>query len=86
MIRPVGSRILIKPETIQSSLLHVESKQPVFQGEVKAIGRDVERVQPHDIVYFGRLAGHKVRNDGVDYVMILEKEVLGYERTGLILE
>ncbi len=82
-IRPLGENVLIlsqKPETKTTSGLYLPdtaaSEKPQ-QGKVIAIGEsDKIKVKVGDQVIYTRYGGNEVKVDGVEYVIVTQKDLL----------
>lgn len=89
-IRPLGSRVVIKPDTREEKtasgiFLPEASAEKPDQGVVVAVGpgrmldsgqRAVIDLHVGDKVLFSRYAGSTFKRDGVEYLVIPEQDVL----------
>ena len=78
MIRPSGRRVLIKiPEiTGKIGLIHIpeSARRRPQEGEVLAVGTDVQDLRVGDRVLFSRFSGIEFEGHGI---VIWEKDVIG---------
>ena len=83
MIRPIGPRLLVKPDVItnttKSGIITSTSKEENLSnmGEVLSIGKDVECVEAGERVMYGQYAGSSVEIDGAKYIMIHIDDIMG---------
>ena len=93
MIRPTGSRVVVKKPTRQertdSGIIlpdTVEEGQQTAQGEVVAVGPGrisnsgdtvPMNVSEGDIVIFGQYGGNEIKLDGEEYLILCEKDIFG---------
>ena len=89
-IKPLGDRLLIKPierEEMTSSglVLPDTAKEKPMEGEAVAAGPGARNdkgeraeldVKVGDTVLFAKYAGTEFKSDGVDYLIIAERDVL----------
>ena len=90
-IRPLHDRIIIRrldegEQQVGGIIIPDTAKEKPQQGTVIAAGagkmrddgtRQVPDVQAGDRILFGKYAGHEVRLDGEDYLIVKEEDVLG---------
>ncbi len=90
-IKPLADRLVVQPleaETVSKSGIVIPdtAKEKPQEGKVVAVGpgridKDGQRiemeVQKGDRVLFGKYAGDEFKQDGVEYKIIREDEVLG---------
>ncbi|MDA3901549.1 MAG: co-chaperone GroES [Spirochaetes bacterium] len=88
-IRPLGDRVLIEvvEEDVQKQgVLYIpdSAKEKPQQGKVIAVGKgkyengtlvEVE-VKEGDIVLYGKYAGTEIKNDGKEYLIVRESDIL----------
>lgn len=75
--RPLADRVIVKPDEQkkpEGDLYLPEEKLPV--GEAVAIGRKVEEVKVGDKVMYGKFSGIEVTLDGIEYLVMHEKEII----------
>jgi chaperonin GroES len=75
-IRPIGERLLVKREEIETKssggiILTEASQERPNQGEVKALGK-VEDIEIGDTVVFGRYSGNDTLDVDGEELLILE--------------
>ncbi len=84
MIRPIGERVVIRPEqkeatTVSGIVLPDSAQEKPIQGEVVAVGpgrvndkgeRIPLDVKVGDSVIFAKFVGTTVKQDGVDYLIV----------------
>ena len=81
-LRPLADRVLIEPikaETKTASGIFIpdNAQEKPSQGRVIAIGTDKElSVKPNDVVIYGKFSGTAINHEGVDYLIMPEKEIL----------
>jgi chaperonin GroES len=80
MIKPIGDKLIV--ETIEegsSSVILLNPEKPQ-KGKVIARGSKVHSdVQIGTHVYFARYAGVEVKENGVTYLILEEKDIVTYE-------
>ena len=81
--RPLGKRILVRraPQVEQTAggiiIPDLYQDRPT-EGEILAVGDEVEKVKIGDIVLFAKFAGSTIENqDEGDLIVIVEDNVLG---------
>ena len=52
------------------------AKEKSNKGEVVAVGKDVEEIKVGDIIYYPAYGASNITEDGTDYVVLREKEVV----------
>lgn len=80
--KPLFDRVLVQrePEMAVTSggiIIPDTSKERPMQGEVVSIGFDVKNVMPGDRVLARKFAGYDIKLDGIDYLIIVESDILG---------
>lgn len=90
MIKPLGDRVVIRvleqeEKTASGIFLPDTAKEKPSQGEVIAVGtgklqdngtRTPLEVSVGDKIIFSKYAGTEVKYDGVDYLIISERDIL----------
>jgi co-chaperonin GroES (HSP10) len=78
--KPTYNRVIItlveKPRT-KGGLILADTKTPWSYARVEAIGPDVTRTKPGDIIAFYMCDGNQLEVDDVQYVHIREDHVVG---------
>ena len=90
MFNPTGNKIVVKPETIKkeevtdSGLIISREKKDthltVMSGYVESVGMDVREVHVGYEVFYELHASHVIEVKGIEYVVIQESSILGYEK------
>ncbi len=79
-MQPINGQVFIKPldkaDRIGSILLP-EVTDMTIRGEVVGVASDVEDLVVGDTVAVRNWIGEKVKLEGVDYLLVEEKEILG---------
>ncbi len=79
-MQPINGQVFIKPldkaDRIGSILLP-EVADMTIRGEVVGVASDVEDLVVGDTVAVRNWIGEKVKLEGVDYLLVEEKEILG---------
>ncbi len=84
-IKPLADRVLIEPkeaEAVTSGGLIIPdtNKEKPLEGTVVAVGagtKDIEmEVAVGDTVLFGKYAGTEISNDGKDYLIMRQSDIL----------
>ena len=96
-IRPLHDRIIVKRLDEQESksagglIIPDSAKEKPQKGEVVAVGKGKREegkliapdVQVGDLILFGKYSGSDIKEDGVEYLIMREDEILGViEGTG----
>lgn len=91
-VRPLADRVVVKPtereEKTQSGLYlpDTANKEKPQEGNVVAVGdgrlddngkRITMTVKTGDRILFAKYAGTEIKLDGVDYLILAEKDILG---------
>lgn len=82
MLKPLNKNIVLKKEEVENKtasgiILTTETKSLPTVGEVMAVGSQCENdLKEKDRVVFKEYSGTKVKLDGVEYIVIDEKDVL----------
>ena len=90
MIKPLGDRVVIRvleqeEKTASGIVLPDTAKEKPSQGEVSAVGtgklqdngtRTPLEVSVGDKIIFSKYAGTEVKYDGVDYLIVSERDIL----------
>ncbi len=88
-IKPLGDRVLIKPlesqeEKIGSLYIPDSAKEKPQEGIVEAVGpgkteggkQVAPEVKPGDRVLYGKYAGTEIKQDGQEYLIVRESDIL----------
>jgi len=75
MLQPVGKRILVKPVEVKHGTLIVSGQKPI-QFHVIAIGDEVTKVQPGNIIYMDKHYGAEIEHEKEKYLVIDESSIL----------
>lgn len=79
---PLFSRIIVKRKEVkQVGLILIPGNSREMQateGEVLAVGTEVDIVKVGDIVFFGRYSGAEIERNGEKYVLMNEEDVLSF--------
>ena len=75
MLKPLGKRVLIKPIEMKAGVLFVSGAKPV-QYEVVAIGDDVTKVKPTDVIYLEKHYGAEIEHDKQKFLVVEEASIL----------
>ena len=75
MLTPVGKRILVKPVEVKHGTLIVSGQKPI-QFHVIAIGDEVTKVQPGNIIYMDKHYGAELEHEKEKYLVIDESSIL----------
>ena len=80
--KPLFDRVLIEREpemaiTPGGIIIPDTSKERPMQGTVVMTGFDVTNVNPGDKVLARKFAGYDIKLNDVDYLIIVEKDILG---------
>ena len=90
MVKPLGSRVLLKPSTEEEKsaggiFLPDSAQKRPHEGKVIALGpgkildngeRAPMRVKEGDVVIFSEYGGTEIRIDGEEYILIEEDQLL----------
>ncbi|MBA2284668.1 MAG: co-chaperone GroES [Ktedonobacteraceae bacterium] len=90
-IRPLGDRVLVRPldrETMTKSglMLPDTAKEKPQEGEILAVGsgkvldngkRTTPEVSVGQKVLFAKYAGSEIKQDGVEYLILRESDIMG---------
>lgn len=90
MIKPLGDRVLVQPveaEKVTKSgiVLPDSAKEKPLQGTVVAVGpgkvtdngeRVAVEVKDGDVVLYAKYGGTEISYDGIDYIVLSEKDIL----------
>jgi co-chaperonin GroES (HSP10) len=75
MLTPVGKRIIIKPSEVKHGTIIVTNYKPI-QFIVIAIGDEVTKVQPGNIIYLEKHYGIEIDYEGEKFLVIDEASIL----------
>ena len=80
--KPLFDRVLITreqemTETPGGIIIPDMAKERPMQGTVKAYGPEVKKVKKDDKVLARKFAGYDIKLNEVDYLIIVEKDILG---------
>ena len=81
-IRPLNKRLAVrrfesKDKTAGGLFIPQGAKEPQVGGEVLAVGKGIEDINPGDTVIFGKFAGVEVAVEGKAVLMLKYEDVLG---------
>lgn len=74
MLTPIAKRILVKPEEETQQIIVVNTKPKRFQ--VIAIGDEVTKVKPGQIVYLDKYSGAEIEHEKEKFMVIEEFQIL----------
>lgn len=80
MIRPINDVCIVKQkESVKqtSSGLYLPTEVKSFEGTIVAVGDEVSKVTVGDNVLLSMLTYMKTIYDGVEYLVVREKEIIG---------
>lgn len=85
MIEPIKDRLLIKPDTPEQMsaggiVLPTVATESPYTGEVIAVGPMVKEVTKGDQVLYSRYAGTEIAEDGEDFMLLREPDVMAIKR------
>jgi co-chaperonin GroES (HSP10) len=75
MLTPVAKRILIQPVEVKHGTLLLTNQKP-SQFKVIAIGDEVTKVKPDNIIYLEKHYGVEIEHESVKYFVIDESSIL----------
>lgn len=79
-IKPLGERIVMKEveatKTTGSGLVLAGEKEETQMAEVTAVSEDVRDIAVGDKVYYKKYSGTKVKDEGVEYIIIETENVI----------
>ncbi|MCK9162245.1 MAG: co-chaperone GroES [Arcobacter butzleri] len=80
--QPLGERVLVKRveeenKTASGIIIPDNAKEKPQRGEVVAISSKIEEIAVGNKVVFGKYSGTEISIDGVDYLVLEEKDILG---------
>lgn len=75
MLTPVGKRILIQPVEVKHGTLLLTNQKPT-QFKVVAIGDEVTKVQPGNVIYLEQHYGFEIEHESIKYFVIDEHSIL----------
>lgn len=75
MLTPIGKRILIKPVEVKHGTLLLTNAKPT-QFTVIAIGDDVSKVKPGNIIYLEKHYGAEIEHEKEKFLVIEENSIL----------
>lgn len=85
-IQPLFSRIIAMRKEVEKvgSIFVPETatSMKATEGEVMAIGNEVDSVKVGDKIYWGKYSGAEIERGGVKYIVMNEEDVLGIIRKG----
>lgn len=87
-IEPLFNRVVIRPDTpvteVGGVILPDGAQEQPSQGEIVAIGAEVETLRIGDRVLFAKYIGAEVEVNGEILLVVPEREVLGRLRTATV--
>lgn len=84
MIKPLHDNVVLKKEekenkTTSGIILTTETKSVPSVATVVALGKDCKiDVKENDRVVYKEYSGTKIKIDDIEYIVISEKDILGY--------
>lgn len=80
--QPLGERVLVKAvveekKTASGIIIPDNAKEKPNKAEVVAVSSEVETVKIGDTVVFGKYAGTELSVDGVAFLILEKKDILG---------
>jgi chaperonin GroES len=75
MLIPVATRILIKPIEVKHVKILLTNQKP-SQYDVIAVGDEVTKVVPGNIIYLEKHYGCEIEHEGEKFLVIDESEIL----------
>jgi chaperonin GroES len=80
--QPLGERVLVQrveeeKKTASGIIIPDNAKEKPQRGEVKAVSSKVENISVGDTVVFGKYGGTEISIDGIDYLVLDQKDILG---------
>ena len=80
--KPLGERVLVKRTEVENktaSGIYIpdNAKEKPSTANVVALGSDVKNVELNDTVVFGKYSGTELTLEGVDYLILEIKDILG---------
>lgn len=75
MLIPIAKRILVKPVEVKHGTLLLTNQKPT-QFTVMAIGDEVTKVKPENIIYLEKHYGVEIEHEGEKYFVIDESSIL----------
>lgn len=75
MLTPIAKRVIIQPVEAQQGTILIANKKP-SQYKVIAIGDEVTKVKPDDVIYLEKHYGVEIDYGGVQFLVIDEGSIL----------
>jgi chaperonin GroES len=75
MLTPVAKRIIIKPVEVKQTTIILANQKPK-QFHVIAIGDEVTKVKPGNIIYLEKHYGTEIEHENEKYLVIDESSIL----------
>ena len=80
--KPLGQRVLVKRTEVENktaSGIYIpdNAKEKPLTGNVEAIGSEVKELDVNDTVVFGKYSGTEFALEGVEYLILEIKDILG---------
>jgi co-chaperonin GroES (HSP10) len=75
MLTPVAKRVIIKPVETKNGAIIISNQKPT-QFKVIAIGEDVTKVSPGNIIYLEKHYGIEIDYEGEKFLVIDEVSIL----------
>lgn len=80
-LKPLADRVIIKRleaenKTASGIVLPDTAKEKPEEGEVVEVGKDVKEVKKGDKVVFSKYSPSEVKQDGEEYLIVKEEDVL----------
>lgn len=80
--QPLGDRVLVQAvveenTTASGIIIPDNAKEKPNRAEVKAVGDFVKSINVGDTIVYGKYAGTELALDGVDYMVLEVKDIIG---------
>jgi chaperonin GroES len=80
--KPLGQRVLVKRTEVENktaSGIYIpdNAKEKPLTGNVEAVGSEVKELAVNDTVVFGKYSGTEFALEGVEYLILEIKDILG---------
>lgn len=80
--QPLGERVLVKAvteekKTASGIIIPDNAKEKPNKAEVVAVSDEITNIKIGDTVVFGKYAGTELSVDGIGYIVLEKKDILG---------
>lgn len=75
MVTPIGPKVLIRPEEVKAGKLLLPGAKP-STFHVLAVGDEVTKVKPGDVIFLEKHYGAEIEHDGVKYLVVDQETIL----------